>query len=213
MENEMKEQADNWRGSFGKDYTDRNPKSIQDVQDLFMKNFGVKKTDLNEEFLGDLDKDLKILEVGTNVGSQLRVLESQGFKNLTGIEVQDYAVEEAKSLSPNLNFVVGSALNLPFEDNSFDLVFTSGVLIHINPKDLKKVLSEICRVSKRYVWGYEYYSENYDEIHYRGNHELAWKNNFLEAYLEVCPSLKILKEKKIDYLDDENTDQMFLLEK
>ena len=173
----------------------------------------MKRTELNSEFLEGLSKDMKILEVGCNVGTQLRVLESQGFTNLTGIEVQDYAVGVARNLSPKINFVVGSALNLPFEDNSFDLVFTAGVLIHINPKDLDKVLREIHRVSKKYIWGYEYFSEEYKEIDYRSNKELGWKNDFLGAYMGKFSDLNLLKEKKIDYLDDSNTDHMFLLKK
>ena len=213
MENQIKEQADKWRGIFGKDYTDRNPQTISEMENLYIKNFGVKRTELNSEFLEGLSKDMKILEVGCNVGTQLRVLESQGFTNLTGIEVQDYAVGVARNLSPKINFVVGSALNLPFEDNSFDLVFTAGVLIHINPKDLDKVLREIHRVSKKYIWGYEYFSEEYKEIDYRSNKELGWKNDFLGAYMGKFSDLNLLKEKKIDYLDDSNTDHMFLLKK
>jgi len=213
MENQIKEQADKWRGIFGKDYTDRNPQTISEMENLYIKNFGVRRTELNSEFLEGLSKDMKILEVGCNVGTQLRVLESQGFTNLTGIEVQDYAVGVARNLSPKINFVVGSALNLPFEDNSFDLVFTAGVLIHINPKDLDKVLREIHRVSKKYIWGYEYFSEEYKEIDYRSNKELGWKNDFLGAYMGKFSDLNLLKEKKIDYLDDSNTDHMFLLKK
>src|SRR3989344_2869787 len=213
MENQIKEQADKWRGIFGKDYTDRNPQTISEMENLYIKNFGVRRTELNSEFLEGLSKDMKILEVGCNVGTQLRVLESQGFTNLTGIEVQDYAVGVARNLSPKINFVVGSALNLPFEDNSFDLVFTAGVLIHINPKDLDKVLREIHRVSKKYIWGYEYFSEEYKEIDYRSNKELGWKNDFLGAYMGKFSDLNLLKEKKIYYLDDSNTDHMFLLKK
>jgi len=213
MESEIKEQADKWKGNFGKDYTDRNPQSIREMEDLYMRNFGVKRTELNGEFLKNIDKDAKILEVGCNVGTQLGILKSQGFNNLTGIEVQPYAVEKAKSLFPDINFLVGSGLNLPFEDNSFDLVFTSGVLIHINPKDLPKIISEIHRVSKKYIWGYEYFCENYEEIHYRDNRELAWKNDFLTVFLKIIPGLKLLKEKMLDYLDDDNVDQMYLLEK
>ena len=39
------------------------------------------------------------------------------------------------------------------------VVFTSGLLIHIHPDNLGKAIDEICRVSKRFVWGFEYYSE------------------------------------------------------
>ena len=57
-------QAKKWQGGFGKEYTDRNPQSAEDVDGLYMKNFGVSRTTLNEEFLEDIPKSITILEQG-----------------------------------------------------------------------------------------------------------------------------------------------------
>lgn len=51
---------------------------------------------MNTLFLGDLDRSLRILEVGANVGFQLALLQRMGFCNLYGIELQPYAVERAR---------------------------------------------------------------------------------------------------------------------
>ena len=40
-----------------------------------------------------------------------------------------------------------------------------------------------------------------------------WKNNFLKLFLERHPDLKIVKQKKLKYLENDNEDIMFLLEK
>jgi len=207
------EQSKKWAGDFGDNYIDRNPKNVQELDELYMKNFGLTRTSLNQEFLTDLSKDIKILEVGSNVGAQLISLQNLDFKDLTGIEISEKAIEESKKLSKNIYFLKASALDLPFKDNFFDLVFTSGVLIHIHPQDLNKVIDEIYRTTKKYIWCYEYFSENCKEIEYRENKNLLWKNNFMKLFLEKHPHLKIIKEKKIKYLDSDNIDHMFLLEK
>ena len=71
-----------------------------------------------------------------------------GFTDLWGVEVQSYAVERARSRIPTVNLVQSSAFDLPYENAAFDLVFTSGVLIHVSPADLPRALDEIYRCAK-----------------------------------------------------------------
>jgi len=115
---------------------------------------------VNNNFLGFIDRDIKILEVGTNRGLQIEKLKPMGFKNFYGIEITKRAINICKNRIGNINLVEASALEIPFKDNSFDLVFTSGVLIHIPPDCIDLVIKEIYRISKRFIWGFEYYSDN-----------------------------------------------------
>lgn len=209
----MTEQSKTWEGTFGKDYTERNPQNIEELDKLYSDNFGITRTALNQEFLASLPRDITILEVGSNIGAQLTGLQKMGFQNLTGMDVLRFAVEKAKKNISDIDFIKASALDIPFKDNSFDFVFTSGVLIHIHPNDINKVIEEIYRVSKSYIWGFEYFSEDTQEIEYRGNKNLLWKSNFMKLFLDKFPDLKIIKEKKVNYLKDKNTDHMFLLKK
>ena len=108
----------------------------------------------------------------------------------------------------------GSAFDIPFKDNYFDLVFTSGVLIHIAPKNLTKAIKEIIRVSNKYIFGFEYFSEKCEEIEYRGNKNKLWKNNFPKLFLDTKSNLKLIKIKKLVYLDNKDkTNVAYLLEK
>ncbi|MEK9942067.1 MAG: pseudaminic acid biosynthesis-associated methylase, partial [Gammaproteobacteria bacterium] len=147
------DQMSTWRGDFGKSYTDRNPKTVEDVEALSFQNFGISRISLNDKFLTEIPKNARILEVGCNVGSQLAVLAEMGFQHLYGIEVQRYAVEIAKHNCPGIDVIEGSAFDIPFKDNFFDLVFTSGVLIHISPENLHQAISEIVRCSRSFIWG------------------------------------------------------------
>lgn len=160
-----------------------------------------------------MDRELKILEVGSNIGLQLRHLHHAGFKNLTGLELQRNAVEEAKMNVPGVDFIQGSALDLPFKDNSFDLVFTSGVLIHIAPEDLETVIKEITRVSRKYIWGLEYYSDTPEALAYRGHDGFMWKRDFSQLYKNLPTPLELIKERKYNYLENDNVDQGYLFEK
>jgi pseudaminic acid biosynthesis-associated methylase len=168
---------------------------------------------INKEFFGKFSHSLNILEVGSNVGVQLELLRKLGFKNLFGIEINERAILQARKIHPHLNIIKGSGFNIPFRDKSFDLVFTSGVLIHINPKDLDEIMREIYRVSSKYIWGYEYYSDHLEEVGYRGKSNLIWKRNFAELYLKKFKDLSLIREKRLNIINSNNISQFFLLKK
>lgn len=205
-------QMEFWNSQFGSEYTDRNTYSFEELDNFYRDQFGITRTEMNKEFLNGLGVN-SILEAGCNVGNQLRCLQGLGFESLYGIELQNYAVEKSKELSKGINIVQGSLFDIPFKDNFFDMVFTSGVLIHISPEDINKAIDEIYRTSKKYIWGFEYFAEGYHEVNYRGNADKLWKTNFMQLFLSRYPDLKVVKERQYKYLQNENTDQMYLLEK
>ena len=207
------EQIKEWSGAFGKDYTDRNALSLEEMEDLYRKNYGLSRTELNQRFLDGIDRGARILEVGSNIGNQLLCLQRMGFSKLYGIELQSYAVELSKSRTKNINIIQGEASDIPYRDSFFDVVFTSGVLIHISSSSLPDIMKEIHRCTKEYIFGFEYYSEKPTEIEYRGHRDLLWKASFAEMYLELFDDLTLEKEEKIKYLNSANVDSMFLLGK
>lgn len=209
----ISKQITKWKDEFGKEYTDRNALTLDEMNEMYRNNFGISREDLNNLFIAKINRNIKILEVGSNIGNQLLLLQKMGFKNLYGIEINDYAVELSKQRTNNINIIQGSAFDIPFKDNYFDLVFTSGLLIHIAPPDIKIVMREIYRCVKEYIWGFEYYSDKYTEIVYRKKKNLLWKANFSKMYLDLFGDLELVKERKLKYLNDNNVDSMFLLRK
>jgi pseudaminic acid biosynthesis-associated methylase len=206
-------QMDKWSGKFGRDYTDRNDLSVEKLDDLYRGNYGKTRTQLNSEFLKGFDFSMRILEVGSNLGVQLACLQRMGFTELYGIELQDYAVELSKSRTKSINIIKGSATDIPYKDQYFDIVFTSGVLIHIPPFDLNTVMSEIHRCTKNYIWGFEYYAEKHVEVPYRSNDNLLWKGDFGDMYLNLFKDLRLIRQEHLKYVTGENVDAMFLLAK
>jgi pseudaminic acid biosynthesis-associated methylase len=206
-------QIERWKGEFGRAYTDRNALDVQSLDDLCVANYGVTRTSLNTEFLATLPRTGGILEVGCNMGNQLLLLEEMGFRNLFGIEIQTYALDRARERLKWSRLKEASAFAIPFPDREFDVVFTSGVLIHIAPSDLTRALGEIYRCSGRFIWGFEYFAEAPTSVDYRGHNELLWKMNYPELYLRQFPDLELVKSKMLPYLQNGNVDCMFLLQK
>ena len=206
-------QMEKWGGLFGKEYTDRNALYLNEMENFYKERFGYTRTEMNSEFIGDFNRDMKILEVGSNVGNQLICLQRMGFNNLYGIELQNYAVELSKSRTKRINIIEGSAFDVPYKDSYFDLVFTSGLLIHINPSDISMAVKEIYRCTKEYIWGFEYYADKYTDILYREHKELLWKADFVKLYCEQFSDLELVQEKRLKYIDNDNVNSMFLLRK
>lgn len=201
-----------WSSSFGQGYNDRNTWTVKGFDNFYKKTWGTTRSAMNRAFLRGLKID-KTLEMGANIGLQLRHLQAMGMDNLTGVELQWDAVERAKRFTKQINIIQGSAFDLPFKDKYYDLVFTSGVLIHIHPRDHQRAMREMYRVSKKYIWGFEYFNETLQEIPYRGNRNVLWKNNFPAVWQRHCPKLKLIKMKKFKYVGQDNVDVMYLFKK
>jgi pseudaminic acid biosynthesis-associated methylase len=209
-------QIEFWSGQFGKEYTDRNPQTLEESEKVNGQRYGLKRTEINEEFLSGFDRDIRILEVGSNIGLQLLALQQQGFKNLYGIELQPYAVEKSKKITTGINIIQGSGFDIPFKDEYFDLVFTSGVLIHISPVDLPRIMGEIVRCTREYIWGFEYFASELKDIHYRGNQGYMWKGDYHAIFLNHFKNLELIKKKIYPYITEKekgNEDIMYLLKK
>lgn len=202
-----------WTGQFGLDYTNRNSLTPAQVDELWVRNYGVSRTEMNRKFLSDVPKDARILEVGCNLGNQLVLLQTLGYTNLYGVEVQEYALEAARARTHNIQLTLASAFDVPYEDGYFDLVFTAGVLIHISPEDLPGALDEIHRCSRQYVMGSEYYAPGVTEVKYRDHNGLLWKMDYAQQYLTRFPGLELVHEQRLPYLENSNVDAMFLLRK
>jgi pseudaminic acid biosynthesis-associated methylase len=206
-------QIEQWVSDFGREYTDRNSLTPEDLNALYQKNYGVTRTQLNKQFLAGIPRDARILEVGCNTGNQLLLLQQMGFRELFGIEIQPYALEGARSRLKGVQLLEAAAFDIPYPDGYFDLVFTSGVLIHVSPGDLPVAMAEIHRCSGSYLWGLEYYSPETTEINYRGHQNLLWKTDYANHYLKQFEDLELLKLEYLPYLEGPNIDCVFLLKK
>lgn len=110
-------------------------------------------------------KDMRILDVGCGAGGELRNFIRYGAlpENLYGIDLLPDRIELAKRLSPNINFICDDASNLPYDNESFDIVMQFTVFTSILDNDMKlKIASEMLPVLKPdgiIIW-YDYFVDN-----------------------------------------------------
>lgn len=93
----------------------------------------------------------KILEVGAGTGTMSVFLSNMGME-VTTIDNDPKVLELAKQAKAKFGgrnyFQEADAFNLPFTDNSFDLIFHQGLLEHFADSDIHKLLTEHLRVAK-----------------------------------------------------------------
>ena len=92
---------------------------------------------VNWSGLDKLPKGSRILDVGCGIGGSSRILAKYYGFNVTGITISPAQVKRARELTPiglNCNFQVMDALNLKFEDGSFDAVWSVEAGAHMNDK-------------------------------------------------------------------------------
>lgn len=208
------EQITQWAGEFGKQYTDRNTLSPDELDLEYRKRYGTTRTEMNGLLLNEIDPPTSILEVGCNVGNQLLLLQKMGCRELYGIELQNYALRILRIRSRAIEVAQGTVSRIPCQSERFDLVFSSGLLIHVHPNNLEAALRELYRCSRRYISGFEYYAEECSEVTYREHRSLLWKADFARMYLERFRDLELIKEMRFKNADNpSNLDSMFLLEK
>ena len=116
--------------------------------DLGGKILSSKQQKVLLKYLEDMPKNAKILEVGCGSGRFLEFLEKKGYKNLYGIDSSKEMLMIAKTKT-RAKLIKGDAYKLPFSKNSFDVIFSVHVLMHIsNPK---RALNEMLRVAKNKI--------------------------------------------------------------
>jgi len=102
---------------------------------------------LFQEIMKGQMKGRRVLEVGSGRGSMSAYFAENEY-DCTLLDNSESVIETAKMIFRRNNlsasFDVGDALNLPYKEGSFDLVFSMGLLEHF--KDIDRPLSEQIRV-------------------------------------------------------------------
>ncbi len=184
-QNSETHQSSFWRSEFGDAYTERNeisPEFLSARIELWKRIYDAFEA----------VPPTSILEVGANLGINLQALGHLTEAELFAVEPNALARAQLleNQVVPADNILDCLAHNLRFSDRSFDLVFTSGVLIHIHPDNLLSSCSEIYRVARRYIVSIEYFSDKPEEIAYRDFDGMLFKRDFGSFWLDNFPDLE-----------------------
>ena len=125
------------------------------------------------------------LECGCNIGrniTQIKLILPDAKPSI--IEISEPAFNFVTAHNEFVNAYNGPILNSDFGKDSFDLVFTMGVLIHINPDQLLEHMAKMFEYSRRYILIGEYFNRTPITIEYQGKKEKLFKRDFGKLFIE-----------------------------
>ncbi|QEE14296.2 class I SAM-dependent methyltransferase [Promethearchaeum syntrophicum] len=108
-----------------------------------IKNLGIPEK--------SLQKKISILEIACSTGYNTCEIAQKYNCDIIGIDISEISIvlarERKKKLHlDNCEFKIADAMNLPFDDNTFDIVFAEAIIALLPEKG--KILHEIMRVTK-----------------------------------------------------------------
>lgn len=160
-----------WANMQSEYYTTNTGRVSRDLIPEVVKKYGIKS----------------VLELGCNSGGNLlRIHEASPDVKLVGIDICDMAIQYGKEVEKNpAEMLVGSIYDLSrFEDNSFDLVFTRGVLLHINNERAPEIIKEMLRISKKFLLHIETHGKSAIRTYSNGIPH-SFVHNFESIYNEL----------------------------
>ena len=177
----IKEEGDKW---FERNLITKNLK--RNTEDPVLKIIKELKLDYNS-----------VLEVGCSNGYRLNYLKKNGAK-LYGIDPSKKAIDNGLKNFENLMLSQGTADQLNFEDDEFDLLIFGFCLYLVDKDDLFKVSSEANRVLKNngtiIIYDFEPTKEYFKEYHHKKGvltHKMdyskmfTWSQNYFLRYKQI----------------------------
>ncbi len=96
--------------------------------------------DLLEPHAGD-----RIVDLGCAAGAVTHFLSEFGC-DVVGVDAESRAIEKARSLFPQLEFMLADVRTLPFDDASFDKAVAADLVEHLDDETFRAMLRELRRV-------------------------------------------------------------------
>jgi pseudaminic acid biosynthesis-associated methylase len=154
-----------WTGQSGDAYTKKNTDNDIGSQIHFFS-----------EILARARGIRSIYEIGANVGLNLDAIKRLSAKiDISGCEINEGATATAVSRGHKVEH--SSIFDLQI-DRQFDLVFTRGVLVHINPDRLNDFYDRMGRLASKYILIDEYFAPTPTPIHYMNQDDVLFKRDF-----------------------------------
>jgi spore coat polysaccharide biosynthesis protein SpsF len=176
-------QLHRWKGSMGDAYLARNPPRPEHEQRLVAG----WQTLLSHM----VPRPRSVLEVGAANGLNLRALQRLGGMELWAVEPNEQAraVLADEVLEPS-RVLDGTLAELPLDDGSVELAYTSGVLIHVPDEQLEQAYRELHRVSSRWLVSLEYFAPVRQDVTWHGEEDILFKRDYGAPWLDLFDDVR-----------------------
>ncbi|HBV96584.1 MAG: pseudaminic acid biosynthesis-associated methylase [Peptococcaceae bacterium BICA1-7] len=175
------EQESFWAGSFGDEYVERNRN--EQIQAGKLAFFG--------KLFSRMSGVSSCIELGSNIGLNLRAINQLlPGAELAAVEINEKAVSELNKWGKARVYHQSILKFTP--ECTYDLAFTVGVLIHLNPDMLPKVYDVLYKSSKKYIMVAEYYNPTPMEVNYRGHAGKLFKRDFAGEIMDRHNDLELV---------------------
>ena len=177
------QQEEFWAGEFGTEYVERNtyeelvPKNVYEWSNIINKTIGIKSC----------------VEFGANIGANLKALKVL-LPNLevSAVEINKTACDTYLSKFLSKKNIYNQSVFDFKSDKKYDLTFTKGVLIHINPEELQTVYEKLYKYSNKYIVIAEYYNPTPVTVNYRGIQDRLFKRDFAGEFMDKYRDVKLI---------------------
>ncbi len=173
--------------------------------------FHVRGAEISMELAKEINlNNSRVLDVGCGIGGPGRMLADEFNSKVTGIDISHEFIRTAQKLSElvglrnKTEFIQGDALDLPFDNESFDVVWTQHVQMNINDKT--RFYSEIKRVltDKGILIYYDIFKKDKEDVDY----PVPWADYPSVSFLNTITVMdKILKD--LGFTKMQTTDQTY----
>jgi SAM-dependent methyltransferase len=146
-------------------------------------------------------KPTRVLELGCNVGREIKMLEGS-VPQLYGVDHDAAKIEKAKSYVPSATFDVAEAEHLPYPDDFFDLVYSSGgILCHNPPEKVLGIVQEALRVCRARFCIIEYLGTRMtaDPNKYENCKANTWVHDYETMFAGLNHDIQMSKEVVVGF--------------
>lgn len=102
-----------------------------------------------ELFTKHLKKGARVLDIGSGSGRDAQAFYLHGY-NVIGLDISSGLIREARNRFPHIQFDIGSMLEMPYKEASFEGVWSYASLVHFETdSDIDRAIQECYRVLKQ----------------------------------------------------------------
>lgn len=175
----MTQQTELWEGKFGDFYQERN--TITEAEVINRYKLWEMLFKIIYTANGSVPKS--VLEVGAGQGPNLMAIEKLSLQTQQPIKLFATEINQKARLHMQENVKTVELLTDIPKQETAELVYTYGVMIHVHPAHLLGLMKQMYAASSKYIVCCEYFAPDIRPLPYRGEKDALWLNDYGKMWM------------------------------